>query len=101
MATDQYHEPTELLDDKSLDFARVMQSLIEEAEAINWYQQRMSATKDKDVREILHHAQKEEFEHFAMTLEWLSRQLPEWRKMMKKILFTKGDIIEVVEQAEG
>lgn len=100
MAFDQYHEPPEELDAKTRDFARMSISLIEEAEAINWYQQRIATTKDEEVKKLLAHAQHEEFEHFAIDLEWLSRQLPEWREKLKQILFQEGDILEIAERHE-
>ena len=100
MGFDQYHEPVEELDESTRNFARVCVSLIEEAEAINWYQQRMAVTKDAEVKGILAHAQKEEFEHFAIDLEWLTRQLPGWREKLKQILFQEGDILEIAERHE-
>lgn len=100
MAFDQYHEPPEELDENTRNFARIAISLIEEAEAINWYQQRMAVTKDEEVRKILEHAQKEEFEHFAIDLEWLTRRLPAWGEKLKQILFQEGDIIDNAERHE-
>jgi hypothetical protein len=100
MAFDQYHEPPEELDENTRNFARIAISLIEEAEAINWYQQRMAVTKDEEVKKILGHAQKEEFEHFAIDLEWLTRKLPAWREKLKQILFQEGDILEIAEKHE-
>lgn len=100
MATDQYHEPANELSAETRDFARVAQSLIEEAEAINWYEQRIEITKDKEVKEIMKHAQGEEFEHFAIDLEWLSRKLPNWREVLKAVLFKDGDILENAERWE-
>ena len=100
MAFDQYHEPPEELDENTRNFARIAISLIEEAEAINWYQQRMAVTKDEEVRKILEHAQKEEFEHFAIDLEWLTRRVPAWREKLKQILFQEGDIIDIAERHE-
>ncbi|MBD3250369.1 MAG: hypothetical protein GF381_02265 [Candidatus Pacebacteria bacterium] len=100
MATNQYHEPVDQLDDQAQDYARMMQTMIEEAEAIDWYEQRIQATKDEQLRTTLRHAQEEEYEHFALALEWLIRRSPAWKKMLKKILFTKGDLVQVVEQAE-
>ncbi len=96
----QYHESPEELNEETKDFARVMASLIEEAEAINWYQQRISVTKDSEVKKILEHAQAEEFEHFAIDLEWLTRKLPKWREVLKAILFKEGDILENAEKWE-
>lgn len=98
--TEQYHEPVEELDDETRDLARMFASLVEEADAINWYQQRMHVTKDEEVRRILEHAQKEEFEHFAIDLEYLSRRIPLWRDVMREILFKEGDILENAEKAE-
>jgi hypothetical protein len=75
-------------------------SLIEEAEAIGWYEQRMAVEKDADAKAIMKNAQKEEFKHFGMNLEFLLRRTPEWRAELKLILFTKGDIVERGEKAE-
>lgn len=74
MGFDQYHEPPEELSDEIRTFARMMASLIEEAEAINWYEQRISVEKDKAARAIMQDAQKEEFKHFGMNLEFLLRK---------------------------
>ena len=75
-------------------------SLTEEAEAINWYEQRISVEKNKDARAIMQNAQQEEFKHFGMDLEFLLRQKPKWRVAMQKILFQDGDIVEHGEEAE-
>lgn len=100
MATDQYHEPPNELNEETRDFARIITSLIEEAEAISWYKQRIEITKDDEVRKIMEHAQEEEFEHFAIDLEWLSRRMPKWREALKSILFKEGDILENAEKWE-
>jgi hypothetical protein len=75
-------------------------SLVEEAEAIGWYEQRLSLEKDADARAIMQNAQKEEFKHFGMDLEFLLRHMPVWRGILKGILFKKGDIVELAEKAE-
>jgi uncharacterized protein len=100
MPFDQYHEPPEELSQETRTFARMCLSLIEEAEAIDWYEQRMSVEKNKDARAIMENAQKEEFKHFAMDLEFLMRQKSEWREVCKRVLFKQGDIVELGEQAE-
>jgi hypothetical protein len=100
MPTDQYHEPPDELSDELRTFARVIASLQEEAEAIGWYEQRMSVEKDAQARKIMEHAQREEFLHFAMSLEFLSRRKEKWRVALKNILFKEGDIVENAEQAE-
>jgi hypothetical protein len=100
MAFDQYHEPPEELSQETRTFARMILSLIEEAEAIDWYEQRMSVEKNKDARAIMANAQQEEFKHFGMDLEFLLRQKPKWRIALKNILFQDGDIVANGEKAE-
>jgi hypothetical protein len=75
-------------------------SLQEEAEAIGWYEQRMSVEKDEQARKIMEHAQREEFLHFAMDLEYLARRKEKWRVALQRILFKDGDIVENAESAE-
>ena len=100
MGFDQYHEPPGELPDEVRTFARMILSLIEEAEAIDWYEQRMAVEKDKQARAIMANAQKEEFKHFGMNLEFLIRRNKDWRTELRGILFTKGDIVELAEKAE-
>jgi hypothetical protein len=100
MPFDQYHEPPEELSDEARTFARMCASLIEEAEAIGWYEQRLSLEKDPQARAIMENAQLEEFKHFGMDLEFLLRRTPTWRKELQRILFTEGDIVELGEEAE-
>jgi hypothetical protein len=100
MGFDQYHEPASELSHKTRTFARMIVSLIEEAEAINWYEQRMSVEQDNDAKAIMHNAQQEEFKHFAMDLEFLLRRKPVWKKVMQGVLFKDGDIVELGEKAE-
>jgi hypothetical protein len=100
MAFDQYHEPASELSDETRTFARMIVSLTEEAEAINWYEQRMSVEKNKDAKAIMANAQGEEFKHFGMDLEFLLRQKPKWREILQGILFKEGDIVKLGEAAE-
>jgi len=100
MATDQYHEPPNELSEQTRTFARMITSLGEEAEAIGWYEQRISLEKDKDARAIMKNAQHEEMKHFGMDLEFLLRKKPEWRETLRGILFTTGDIVEHGDEAE-
>jgi hypothetical protein len=100
MPTDQYHEPPGELSDDTRTFARVITSLQEEAEAIGWYEQRLSIEPNQEARQIMGHAQREEFLHFAMDLEVLARRKEKWRLALQKILFKEGDIVELAEQAE-
>ncbi len=100
MPTEQYHEPAQELSQETRTFARMITSVIEEAEAISWYEQRISIEKDEQAKAIMQNAQNEEFKHFGMDLEFLLRKKPKWREMMQKILFTEGDIVEKGEEAE-
>ena len=100
MPFDQYHEPPEELPQQTRTYARMMASLIEEAEAIGWYEQRLAVETDRDARAIMRNAQKEEFKHFGMDLEYLLRKTPQWREILQGILFKKGDIVAHGEEAE-
>jgi hypothetical protein len=100
MSFDQYHEPPQELSEKTRTFARMILSLIEEAQAIDWYEQRMSVEKDKQAKAIMKNAQQEEFKHFGMDLEFLLRKKPEWRTILKSILFTTGDIVKLGKKGE-
>lgn len=100
MPFDQYHEPAGELSDEVRTFARMIMSMMEEADAIGWYEQRMSLEKDQDARAIMENAQTEEFKHFAMDLEWLLRRKPKWRAAVKGVVGQPGDIVENGERAE-
>lgn len=100
MAFEQYHEPANELPQKTRTFARMIVSLTEEADAINWYEQRIALEKDRSAKAIMRNAQKEEMKHFSMDLEWLLRSKPLWREIAKGVLFTKGDIVKEGDEAE-
>ena len=98
--SEQYHEPAGELSQNTRTFARMMQSLIEEADAINWYEQRISIEQDPDAKAIMENAQKEEFKHFSMDLEFLVRKKEVWKTVLKNVLFQPGDIVKNGEKAE-
>jgi len=100
MGFEQYHEPVSELSQETRTFARLIMGVIEEAEAINWYEQRISVEKSKEARAIMSNAQQEEMKHFGMNLEFLLRQKPKWREILKGVLFTTGSIVEHGEDAE-
>ena len=100
MGFDQYHEPPNELPAETRTFARMILSVIEEAQAIDWYEQRMAVEKDKEAKAIMRDAQKEEFKHFGMDLEFLLRRKPVWREILQGILFTSGDIVKEADQSE-
>jgi hypothetical protein len=97
---EQYHEPAAELPDETRTFARMCTSLIEEAEAIGWYEQRLALEQDAGARAIMENAQQEEFKHFAMDLEFLIRRKEKWQVVLEKVLFKPGNIVEHGEEAE-
>ena len=99
-----FHESEERLSPRTRDMHRAIVSLMEELEAIDWYQQRMDATEDSELREILRHNRDEEKEHAAMVLEWIRRRDDGFSGVLKTYLFTGGSITEledVVEKGNG
>lgn len=91
------HEKRSDLSEKTLDLDRARQSLIEEIEAINWYQERIDASNDKDLKDILAHNRDEEKEHAAMLIEWIRRQDNEFDEELNTYMFKKENILEIEE----
>ncbi len=98
---DQYHEPVEDLEDEDRDYVRTLMSLKEEVEAVNWYHQRVSASDDEAVADLLAHNRDEEIEHAAMALEWLRRNMDGWDEELRTYLFSDEPITEIEEEGEG
>ncbi len=101
MAHEGYHEPVEELTDETRDMHRAIVSLMEELEAVDWYQQRVDATRDPELKRILAHNRDEEKEHAAMVLEWLRRRDPLLDEQLRTYLFTQGEITTLEEEAMG
>jgi ferritin-like protein len=101
VASEGFHEPVELLTPEVIERHRAITSLKEELEAVDWYDQRVSATTDTALREVLAHNRDEEKEHAAMTLEWLRRNDARWDEVLRTYLFTDEPIVEVEEEAES
>jgi uncharacterized protein len=95
MASEGLHEPVERLDDQTIDRHRAIVSLMEEFEAVDWYDQRVKATKDPTLAAILAHNRDEEKEHASMVLEWLRRRDPQLDKNLRTYLFTSLPVTEV------
>ena len=100
MTSEGYHEPIELLDDDVMDRHRAIRSIMEELEAVDWYDQRASAASDPELADVLAHNRDEEKEHAAMTLEWLRRNDPVLDRHLRTYLFTEGSIRGIEEVAE-
>ncbi|MBV9410697.1 MAG: ferritin [Acidimicrobiia bacterium] len=95
------HEPVEWLNSDVIDRHRAIASLQEELEAVDWYDQRVTATDDESLAEILAHNRDEEKEHAAMTLEWLRRRDPKFDEVLRTYLFTELPVVEVEHEAEA
>ncbi|WP_288925499.1 ferritin-like domain-containing protein [Aminobacterium colombiense] len=95
----QYTEPVEHLDDLTRRCAMALKSMQEELEAINWYNQRVAATEDKDLKALLGHNRDEEIEHAVMLIEWLRRNMPGWDKELRQYLFTESSLLAMEEAA--
>lgn len=93
----QYNEPVEILDEETRDISRAISSLKEELEAINWYNQRVNATKDAALKAVMAHNRDEEIEHACMALEWLRRNMDKWDQELRTYLFADSSIIEAEE----
>ena len=94
MAHEGYHEPVDKLSAETMDFHRAVISLIEELEAVDWYNQRVDACADPELRAILAHNRDEEIEHASMTLEWIRRHNPVFDKQLHEALFKTGPITD-------
>ena len=94
MSNEGYHEPIEELSNETRDMHRAITSLMEEFEAVDWYNQRIDACKDEELKAILVHNRDEEKEHAAMVLEWIRRRDPRFDKELKDYLFTDTTIAQ-------
>lgn len=92
MSNEGYHEPIDELKKETRDMHRAITSLMEELEAVDWYNQRVDACKNGELRAILAHNRDEEKEHAAMLLEWIRRQDPSFEEQLKDYLFTDKKI---------
>lgn len=92
MSNEGYHEPIEQLSSKTRDMHRAIVSLMEELEAVDWYNQRVDACSDQDLKAILAHNRDEEKEHASMVLEWIRRNDPRFDKELRDYLFTDKQI---------
>lgn len=88
MANEGYHEPVEELSGEARDFHRAVVSLMEELEAVDWYNQRVQVCRDQELAGVLAHNRDEEMEHAAMVLEWLRRRNSTVDAQLREFLFT-------------
>ena len=95
MSSEVLHEDANKLGPEVIDQHRAIVSLMEELEAVDWYNQRAKATSNPDLRAILEHNRDEEKEHASMVLEWLRRSDPKLMQHLKTFLFTEGPVTEI------
>ena len=95
-----FHESTEVLKPETMDRHRAIVSLMEELEAVDWYDQRVDAATDDELRAILAHNRDEEKEHAAMVLEWLRRHDAKLDEHLRNYLFTEQSVIEREHELE-
>jgi ferritin-like protein len=96
-----FHESEDRLRGRTMEHHRAIVSLMEELEAVDWYDQRIDATEDEALKEILTHNRDEEKEHAAMLLEWLRRRDPALDGFLRRYLFTEGSITGIEEALES
>jgi hypothetical protein len=101
MSSESLHEPAEELSPATIDRHRATVSLMEELEAVDWYDQRIDAATDEELKAVLRHNRDEEKEHAAMVLEWLRRHDPVLDQQLRTYLFKGGDIMAAEAEAEG
>ena len=95
------HENEQSLKSGTIDRHRAIVSIMEELEAIDWYDQRVDAATDEELKGLLAHNRDEEKEHAAMMLEWLRRRDPKLNEHLRTYLFTNKSLLEIEHEAEG
>jgi hypothetical protein len=98
MASETLHAPRERLSKKTLTMHHAIVSLMEELEAVDWYQQRADDCEDEALKKILLHNMREEMEHAAMVLEWMRRNSSDFAGFLDEFLYSKGDIAHHEEE---
>jgi hypothetical protein len=101
MASESLHESAKALRPETIDRHRAVSSLMEELEAVDWYDQRIDAATDAELKQILAHNRDEEKEHAAMVLEWLRRKDPKLDEHLRTYLFTRKSVLEIEHEAES
>lgn len=100
-ASTTFHEDEAKLKPATIERHRAIISLMEELEAVDWYDQRVDATRDPQLKRLLEHNRDEEKEHAAMMLEWLRRNDSVWDEQLREYLFTEGPIDHIEAEAMG
>jgi len=96
-----FHESTQQLKVETMDRHRAIVSIMEELEAVDWYDQRVDAAADDELRAILAHNRDEEKEHASMLLEWLRRRDPPLDGKLRTYLFAGKPVLEIEAEAQS
>ena len=96
-----YQEPTGELSEAARNAHRALTTVIEELEAVDWYNQRVDVCTDADLAAIMAHNRDEEIEHACMALEWLRRTMPKFDQELRNYLFSSGDVTKLEAGAGG
>lgn len=99
MGSEGLHEDASAVRSETIERHRCIVSIIEELDAVDWYQQRVDACRDPELAAVLAHNRDEEKEHAAMALEWLRRHDPEFDRFLRQYLFTEGSIVALEDAA--
>ncbi|MGM0518683.1 MAG: encapsulin-associated ferritin-like protein [Campylobacterota bacterium] len=101
MAHEGFHEDPKELSSFAKDYHRMIESTMEELEAVDWYNQRAECATDPEAKAIMEHNRDEEIEHACMGIEWLRKNSPVWDEMLREFLFKDGDIVGNEEAMTG
>jgi uncharacterized protein len=94
MAHEGFHEDPNQLSDFAKAYHRIIQSTMEELEAVDWYNQRAECATDPEAKAVMEHNRDEEIEHACMGIEWLRKNNPVWDTMLREFLFKEGSVVE-------
>jgi ferritin-like protein len=101
MSSESLHEAPELISEETKNMHRAIVTLIEELEAVDWYQQRADGCSNKELREVILHNKNEEIEHAVMTLEWIRRNSPQFDEQLRTYLFSDKPLVGIEEEDTG
>jgi uncharacterized protein len=101
VSSETLHEDPKAIGSETIDRHRAIASLMEEFEAVDWYDQRIAASADAELKAILAHNRDEEKEHAAMVLEWLRRRDPALDANLRKYLFTEAPLAALVAEEKA
>ena len=94
MSSEQLHEARDVLPADVVDRHRAIVSIMEELEAVDWYDQRVAAATDAELADVLAHNRDEEKEHAALLIAWLAERDAIFAAELKEKLASHGETNE-------